>query len=380
MEGHRLPERLHGPLGVAAPLQVRAERLEGVGQVGQEGVPLFPQQVDGLPRRWQRHLRPAGGGQAPGKREEGGGEARAAGLGALCGRLAVQGDGLLRRPETRRHIAGLVQVTGQAVQRRGQLRTEGARPLRGELAEAAACFLGRLDRPGGVAHRRTVAAEAVEGGGEPGEEGLGILLGEAPQETDRLLGQGHGLYRLPGTCQMPGVAQQVLRERRHGRPWLLLLDQLPLEPYGLLRERHGGRPVPGVGDAVAQGPHGLRQLRLEAVRALHAELGVDPRGLLRRGQRPFPVPGPGTERGELTEGGGQAGQAGGGVTFGDGAPAPYLFLHLRQTPVGCGPHPRTSRLVAHARPTVLVTHARPTVLAVHSGQPCRYHPRERSLR
>ncbi|CAO0837708.1 hypothetical protein SMICM17S_04556 [Streptomyces microflavus] len=187
-----------------------------------------------------------------------------------------------------------------------------------------------------------MAAEAVEGGGEPGEEGLGILLGEAPQETDRLLGQGHGLYRLPGTCQMPGVAQQVLRERRHGRPWLLLLDQLPLEPYGLLRERHGGRPVPGVGDAVAQGPHGLRQLRLEAVRALHAELGVDPRGLLRPGRRHFRSPAPAPSA-KLTEGGGQAGQAGGGVTFGDGAQAPYLFLHLRQTPVGCPtPAPRAS--------------------------------------
>lgn len=73
MEGHRFPEGLHRPLGVPVQLHVRAEHLEGVGQIGQGRVPLLAQEADGLPRRGQGLLRVAGAGQGPGEGAKRGG-------------------------------------------------------------------------------------------------------------------------------------------------------------------------------------------------------------------------------------------------------------------------------------------------------------------
>ncbi|WP_435861440.1 hypothetical protein [Streptomyces parvus] len=196
MQGHRLPERLHRPLVVAAPLQKRAEHLEGAGQLGQQAVPPVAQQLDGLPRRGQGLFRATVGGRAPGEGAQGGGEAGTVGFGALRGQLPVQGDGFLRDPAARR-VAGSVEMSGETVERRGQLRTELG-PPGGEYAEAAACLLGRLDRPEGVAHGRAMVAEGVESGGEPGKEGVGLRLGEPAQERDRLLRTGHGVHDLTG--------------------------------------------------------------------------------------------------------------------------------------------------------------------------------------
>ncbi|WP_373670505.1 hypothetical protein, partial [Streptomyces sp. f51] len=89
VEGHRLPERLHRPLGVPVPLQVRTERLEGAGQLGQKDVSPVAQQLDGLPCRGQGLLRATGDGRAPGEGAQRGGEAGAEGFGALRGQLPV---------------------------------------------------------------------------------------------------------------------------------------------------------------------------------------------------------------------------------------------------------------------------------------------------
>ncbi|MFC9987999.1 hypothetical protein ACFXKV_31650 [Streptomyces globisporus] len=186
MQGHRLPERLHRPVGVPVPLHVGAEHLEGVGQLAQDGVALFPQELDGFPCRARGRLRSVGAGQAPGEGSQRCGEARTEDLGALRCQLAVEGDGFPCHPETCPGVARPVEVTGETVQGRGQLRTELG-PPGGEYAEAAARLLARVDRPGDVAHGRAVVAERVESRGEPWKEGVRILLGEPPEESDRLL-------------------------------------------------------------------------------------------------------------------------------------------------------------------------------------------------
>ncbi|MEU6839340.1 hypothetical protein ABZ941_29250 [Streptomyces rubiginosohelvolus] len=356
VEGHRLPERLHRPLGVPVPLQVRTERLEGAGQLGQMDVSPVAQQLDGLPCRGQGLLRATGDGRAPGEGAQRGGEAGAEGFGALRGQLPVQGDGVLRDPAARR-VAGPGEVTGETVQGRGQLGTELG-PPGAEYAEAAARLLGRFDRPGGVAHGRAVMAEGVESGGEPGKGGVRLLLGEPAQEPDRLLRAGHGVHGPTGVREPRGVGQEVRRERRDGRARLLLLDQFALEPYGLLRERQGGRRVPGVGDAIAQSAHGQGQFRLVVPGAHHPELGIDPGGLLRRVQGAGAVPGGGAQAGEPVQGPGERGQPG-GVPLGLAPPLPHVALSPRQR---LGRRFLRPRLLT--RPTVLVVHARPTVLAV----------------
>ncbi len=150
MQGHRLPERLHRPVGVPVPLHVGAEHLEGVGQLAQDGVALFPQELDGFPCRARGRLRSVGAGQAPGEGSQRCGEARTEDLGALRCQLAVEGDGFPCHPETCPGVARLVEVTGETVQGRGQLRTELG-PPGGEYAEAAARLLAGVDRPGAVA-------------------------------------------------------------------------------------------------------------------------------------------------------------------------------------------------------------------------------------
>lgn len=184
MQGHRLPERLHRPVGVPVPLHVGAEHLEGVGQLAQDGVALFPQELDGFPCRARGRLRSIGAGQAPGEGSQRCGEARTEDLGALRCQLAVEGDGFPCHPETCPGVARLVEVTGEAVQGPGQLRTELG-PPGGEYAEAAARLLARVDRPGDVAHGRAVVAERVESRGEPGEEGVRIPVRPPPPAPTR---------------------------------------------------------------------------------------------------------------------------------------------------------------------------------------------------